>query len=121
MAAKKDQTTQTPFTTPTRDVRIGEIASLQCCPLCDGDGFQMELVWTGGHCEREEEVPCYACSGRGRIVRLICGKCGQEDLAHPDACIDDARICSVCGHDAPHYLWLPMRQSAANDDQEETP
>ena len=87
---------------------LGDVADLQDCPLCDGDGFQLEEVWMGGEHSHEHEVPCYACAGRGFVVELVCGRCGHLEHAHPEDAVHDHRICTRCGHDAPNYLWLPM-------------
>lgn len=94
-------------THPTRT--LGDLADTCECPLCGGDGFQLEVVWSGGVAQLEHEVPCYACAGRGRVVELVCGRCGAHEHAHPDDIVDDVRICVECGHEAPNILWLPMR------------
>lgn len=87
---------------------LGDYAAPVSCPCCDGYGVQLELVWSGGQPEQEREVPCYGCDGRGEVVVLVCGRCGEQEYASPDARGDDFRICSCCGHEAPQLLWLPM-------------
>ena len=87
---------------------LGDMTEPCDCPLCDGDGFQLEEVWVCGEPSHEHEVPCYACAGRGQVVELVCGRCGEREHAHPDDSVDDHRICAHCGQDAPNYLWLPM-------------
>ncbi len=80
------------------------------CPSCDGEGAQLEIVWTPG-CEEERErlVACVTCHGEGRVIALVCGRCGQEEHARPQERLGDSRACARCGHEAPHFLWLSMR------------
>ncbi len=89
---------------------LGDLAPTCACAMCDGEGFQLELVWLGGDPNQEPEehdVRCYGCEGYGQSVRLVCGRCGEEDFAHPDEPIHDFRQCAGCGHEAPNALWLP--------------
>lgn len=90
---------------------LADIARVERCAMCDGEGFQLELVWRSGDPEQEpdeHEVRCYGCQGRGEVVRLVCGKCGDEEHASPEELLEDTRICCACGHEAPNLLWLPM-------------
>lgn len=87
---------------------LGNLADVRCCSMCEGDGFQLEEVWIGGEQAHEHEVDCYACQGRGVVVSVVCGRCGEQEQASADDRVDDHRICTMCGHDAPNYLWLPM-------------
>lgn len=91
-----------------RTKRLGDYTSPTLCPCCDGSGYQLELVYRGGQPGDEREVPCYGCQGLGQVIELVCGRCGEVELADPDARADDFRICSCCGHEAPQLLWLPM-------------
>jgi len=95
------------FKHPTQS--LGDVARVCECQMCGGEGFQLELVWRGGLEQHEHEVRCYVCQGRGVIVELVCGRCGKITHAHPDDATEDTRICAYCGHEAPNYLWLPMR------------
>ncbi len=91
---------------------LGDLAQIHSCPMCDGEGVQLELVWLDGnpnHDPEEHEVRCFDCHGYGDIVRLVCGRCGEESFAHPDESMDDMRQCACCGHEAPNALWLPMQ------------
>ena len=103
--------------------RVGDAAECLECQMCEGDGFQQELIWRGGWGggdPEEDEVACFQCAGRGVVVALVCGRCGQGALAHPDVILNDERCCDECGHWAPHYLWLPMREEVQMDlDDEE--
>ena len=90
---------------------LGDMAPVQPCPMCEGEGLQLELVWLDGNpnCPPEEHhVRCFDCDGYGDIVRLVCGRCGEESFAHPDEQMEDVRQCACCGHAAPNILWLPM-------------
>lgn len=104
-----------------RGPRLGDLSEPVDCPWCDGEGFQLEIVWVGGVEQSEHEVPCFACAGRGHVVELVCGRCGQTEHAHPDDAVTDVRICAECGHEAPNYLWLPMGWAGlTTNDKKET-
>ena len=94
----------------TTPMTLGEYTTTDVCPCCDGQGTQLEVVFMAGHLEREHEVPCYVCKAEVDVVRLVCGRCGEEDYALSRDYVSDHRICSCCGHEAPNYLWLPMNR-----------
>lgn len=107
-----------PVMSPNQATHLGDLSDTHCCAMCDGEGFQLELVWMGGdpHQEPEEhDVRCYGCQGYGEGIRLVCGRCGEEDFAHPDEHIQDFRQCAGCGHEAPNALWLPMQHHTSQE------
>ena len=100
-------------------LRLGDLVEEHSCPMCEGEGFQLEIRWTAGHHVEEHEVPCFECGGHGRVVELVCGRCGEVEYANPDDYAHDAHICSMCGHHAPKFLWLPMKHVNIEDEERE--
>ncbi len=94
---------------------LGDLTRTNACPMCEGDGHQLETVWVPGRDPFEREVACYQCEGRGHVIRLSCGRCGATSVSAPEDPADDIHTCSMCGHQAPKVLWLPM---LAFDDKE---
>lgn len=89
--------------TPTT---LGDLTELDACPMCEGEGVQTEIVWSPGQPVREHEVSCFQCHGAGHVISLMCGRCGQTELARPDELARDMRCCGACGHEAANNLWL---------------
>ncbi len=89
--------------TPTT---LGDLTELDACPMCEGEGVQTEIVWSPGQPVREHEVSCFQCHGTGHVISLMCGRCGQTELARPDELARDMRCCGACGHEAANNLWL---------------
>lgn len=87
---------------------LGDYTDVLPCEDCAGSGTQTEVVYARGEVEQEHDVPCYSCHGEAHVVHVVCGRCGDEDIASPHAYVADHKTCALCGHDAPHYLWLLM-------------
>jgi len=88
---------------------LGDISDIEECPMCAGEGTQLETLWVPGEEPIEHEVECFQCRGRGHVVELVCGRCGEVEWAEPEDLAEDTHVCSMCGHQAPKFLWLPMR------------
>ena len=81
---------------------LGDAAALEPCLECDGHGRH----------EPHASGRCDACDGSGDMVELECGSCGALEQELGGALLHDERIC-LCGHTAPHYMWLPQRREVS--------
>ncbi len=107
------------MSTHDEQLRLGDLVEECACPMCEGEGFQLELRWVTGEDAVEREVACFECEGSGRVVELVCGRCGEVEHGDPADLAHDAHICSMCGHHAPKFLWLPMRHVHIDDEKRE--